>query len=182
MSVKKAINRMPPFDEEKGCLNVIVETPKGSRVKYAFDPRTGLLELRRPLPEGMLFPFNFGFVPSTRAPDGDPLDILILNEEPIVSGCLLKVRAIALLKAEQTEDKETTRNDRIIGLAIGKQTPTDMETVHLDIRMMQQIEYFFVSYNKLDGKKFKVLATEGPKKAKDLVRKAAKEFKKSKQT
>lgn len=178
--MKKIINCLAPFDSKRKCLNVIVETPKGSRVKYAYDPETGLLELRRPLPEGMLFPFNFGFIPSTLAQDGDPLDILILNQEPIVSGCLVKVRPVALLKAEQTEEKETTRNDRLIGLAIGKQTATDMETVHLDKGMLRQIEYFFISYNKLDGKKFKVLGTGSPKKAKDLVRKAFKKYKKAK--
>jgi inorganic pyrophosphatase len=68
---------------------VIVETPKGSRVKYAFDFETGFFILSQALPEGMMFPFNFGFIPQTLAEDGDPLDVLILNEEPVVSGCLL---------------------------------------------------------------------------------------------
>src|SRR4051812_20830105 len=134
--MKKIINSTPPFDSKKKCVNVINETPKGSRVKYAYDQKTGVLELKRALPEGMLFPFNFGFIPSTLADDGDPLDVLILNEGAIVPGCLLKVRLIAVIRAEQTEDKETTRNDRLIGLAIGKQTPTQLQGVDLDKRLL----------------------------------------------
>ena len=175
--MKKIISCLPAFDVENKCLNVIVETPKGSRVKYAYDADTGLLELKRALPEGMVFPFNFGFIPSTKAPDGDPLDILILNEEPLIAGCLLKVRPIAVIKAEQKEGKETIRNDRIIGLAIGKQTPTELESMELDERLLWQIEHFFVAYNKLDGKKFTVIKTAGPKKAKEMVQKASKHSK-----
>ena len=174
--MKKIVNCLPPFDAEDKCLNVINETPKGSRVKYAYNAETGLLEVKRALPEGMLFPFNFGFIPSTLAPDGDPLDILVLNEEPIVPGCHLKVRPIAVIEAKQTEDAKSTRNDRLIGLAIGKQTPAEFEKVTLDQRILWQIEYFFISYNKLDGKKFRVLSTAGPKKAKSLVQKASKAY------
>src|ERR1051325_6295022 len=113
--MKKAIRKLTPFASKK-CLNVIVETPKGSRVKYAYDAHTGLFELKRALPEGMVFPFNFGFIPGTRAADGDPTDILILNEEPLVPGCLLKARLVAAIKAEQKEDGNTVRNYRLIGL------------------------------------------------------------------
>jgi inorganic pyrophosphatase len=85
---KKSINSLEPFDEKGKCLNVVVETPKGSRVKYAYDLESGFFILSKALPEGMVFPFNFGFVPNTLAPDGDPLDVLVLNEEPLISGCL----------------------------------------------------------------------------------------------
>ena len=88
---KKPIDCLKPFDTKGKCLNVIVETPKGSRVKYAYDIESGFFLLSKALPEGMVFPFNFGFVPKTLAADGDPLDVLILNEEPLISGCLLKV-------------------------------------------------------------------------------------------
>ena len=69
--MKKAIKRLGPFDKGKKCLNVVVETPKGSSVKYSFDQELGIMQLKRALPEGMVFPFNFGFVPGTISEDGD---------------------------------------------------------------------------------------------------------------
>jgi inorganic pyrophosphatase len=175
--MNNAIKRLCPFDSKHKCLNVIIETPKGSRVKYAYDQDTGLFALKRALPEGMMFPFNFGFIPSTQGEDGDPLDILILNEEPLVPGCLIKVRLLAAIKAQQTEEGKTIRNDRLIGLAISKETPTFLERIKLDKKTVFEIEYFFKSYNKLDGKKFKVLGLAGRAKAEALVRKAQKKLK-----
>src|SRR6478672_5539871 len=121
--MKKAIKRLRPIDPKHKCLNVVIETPKGSRVKYAYNEELGMFELKKALPEGMMFPFNFGFIPGTKADDGDPLDILILNEEPLFPGCLVKARAIAVIEAEQTEkDGKKERNDRLIGMAIAKET------------------------------------------------------------
>ena len=90
--MKRHIDNLKPFDAKNGFLNVIVETPKGSRVKFAYEPDSGFFILSKALPEGMVFPFNFGFVPNTLAEDGDPLDVLVLNEEPLISG-------VPLLKA-----------------------------------------------------------------------------------
>lgn len=79
--MKKAVESLEAFDKKQNSVNVIVETPKCSRVKYSFELESGLFRLKRALPEGMAFPFNFGFIPSTSGEDGDPLDIVILNEE-----------------------------------------------------------------------------------------------------
>lgn len=177
--MKKLIKRLSPFDSKEKCFNVVVETPKGSRVKYAYNPEAGLFQLKRALPEGMMFPFNFGFIPGTLGSDGDPLDILILNEEPLFPGCLLKARLIGVIEAEQTQGKGKVRNDRLIGLAIGKQTPQELETIELDAKTVQQIEYFFASYNRLDGKQWKALGKSGSKQAKELVRKGSKACKKT---
>jgi len=176
--MKNLIQRLPAFDSKKKCVNVVVETPKGSRVKYAYDPDAGLFALKKALPEGMMFPFNFGFIPGTEAEDGDPLDVLILNEEPLVSGCLVKVRLIGAIKAKQTEDGKATRNDRLIGMAISKQTPTSMESMKLDDKTLAEIEFFFQSYNRLAGKEFKVLGQMGSGQARALVRKGVQRFKK----
>jgi len=178
--MKKLIRRLSSFDTNKKCLNVIVETPKGSRVKYRYSPKTGLFELKRALPEGMMFPFNFGFIPSTIAEDGDPLDILILNEEALVPGCLLKACIAGAIKAEQTEKgAKPIRNDRLIGMAVTEETPTSLESIELTSKTLREIEYFFVSYNKLGGKKFRVLGRADPKKATALVRKAASAYRKN---
>jgi inorganic pyrophosphatase len=170
--MRKAIKRMDAFDGAKKCLNVVIETPKGSRVKYSYDEETGMLELKKALPEGMVFPFNFGFIPGTKAGDGDPLDVLVVNEEALIPGCLVKARLIAIIAAEQKErDGKKTRNDRLVAMAIGKQTPTFMESLELDKKTLAEIEYFFISYNKLADKEFKVLGRGGEKKALAVVRK-----------
>ena len=179
---KKSIHSLEPFDEKGKCLNVVVETPKGSRVKYAYDLESGFFILSKALPEGMVFPFNFGFVPNTLAPDGDPLDVLVLNEEPLISGCLLKVRPIAVIKATQRENGgKPIRNDRVIGEAIGKETPPEFQSLELEKQTISQIEFFFTAYNKLYGKKFKVVGTGGPQKAMEIVRQAVKLQRKKKE-
>src|SRR4051812_32655975 len=99
--MKKAIRRLGPFDSGRKCLNVVIETPKGSKMKYAYDADSGMFELKKALPEGMMFPFNFGFIPGTKGGDGDAVDILILNQEPLPLGCLVKARAIAVIEGEQ---------------------------------------------------------------------------------
>src|ERR1700722_15159204 len=148
--MKKLMDRLGPYSGKGKCLNVVVETPKGSRMKYAYDPESGLFELKRALPEGMMFPFNFGFIPGTLGGDGDALDILVLNEETLISGCLVKVRLLGVIKVKQTEKGKTCRNDRLVGLAIPKETPTALENFTLDKKTLKQIKYFFITYNKLD--------------------------------
>ena len=152
-------------------LNVIIETPKGSRVKYAYDPPTGMLIVSKVLPAGMVFPFNFGFVPKTLAADGDALDVLILNEEPLIAGCFLTVRPIAVIEATQaeTENRRPARNDRVIGQAISKELPLKMQELKLDKIVAAQISLFFTTYNGLYGKKFKMLGIGGPSKAKAII-------------
>src|SRR5215467_11815430 len=101
--MKRMVSRLETYDSRGDCLNVVVETPKGSRVKYSYDPESGFFIVSKVLPAGRMFPFNFGFIPKTLAADGDPLDVLVLNEEGLITGCLLKVRPIAVLKTTQSE-------------------------------------------------------------------------------
>ena len=169
--MKDAVNQFGPFDKKKECLNVIVETPKGSRVKYAYESDVGLFQVKKALPEGMTFPFNFGFIPGTAAEDGDPLDILILNEESLVPGCLLKVTVAGVIKAKQTEDGKSVRNDRLFGFALRKETPSSLESMGINQKTLEEIEYFFKSYNKLEGKKFKILGQSGRSKALAIIKK-----------
>ena len=99
------------LDEKKGTSRAIIETPKGFRNKFAYDPPSGLFELKGLLPEGMLFPFDFGFIPSTLGEDGDPLDIMVLMDAPAHVGCLIQVRIIGIINADQTEDGRTVSNN-----------------------------------------------------------------------
>jgi inorganic pyrophosphatase len=178
--MKNNIDHLEPFDRNGKCVGVIVETPKGSRVKYAYDTKSGYFILSKALPAGMVFPFNFGFVPKTLAADGDAVDVLILNEEPLISGCLLRVQPIAVIKATQTEEGKSIRNDRVIGQAIGKENLPETHSLELEKSTVSQIEFFFTTYNKLYGKRLKIIDTDGPRKAMEIVRQGAKLWQKKK--
>jgi inorganic pyrophosphatase len=169
------------FDEE-GVLNVIIETPKGSRNKFNYDEATGLFKLGGVLPAGAAFPFDFGFVPSTLGGDGDPLDVLVLMDEPAFAGCLVRVRAVGVVEAEQTErDGETTRNDRLIGVAHESRLHRGVRTLKaLGPALLDEIEHFFASYNDFKGKRFKPLKRSGPARAVELVEEGMKAFAKAK--
>ena len=75
------------YDSKSGDLRAVIETPRGSRNKFRYDPQCDCFELATALPEGMSFPFDYGFVPSTLGDDGDPLDLLVLMDAPVPSGC-----------------------------------------------------------------------------------------------
>src|SRR3712207_70105 len=111
------LQHLDAIDPRSGTLNVIIETPKGSRNKFKYDEERGLFLLDGVLPLGAVFPFDFGFVPSTLGDDGDPLDVLVLMDEPAFAGCLVPARLIGVIEAEQTEKGKTTRNDRLITVA-----------------------------------------------------------------
>jgi inorganic pyrophosphatase len=167
----KPIAALPAYDRASGDLNVVIETPKGSHAKFDYDEELGLFELGGMLPQGSSFPFSFGFIPSTLAPDGDPVDVLLLMEEPAFTGCLVRCRLVGVLEAEQTEeDGETTRNDRLIAVASHSREHSDVLSVkHLPKALTGEIEHFFVSYNEVRGKRFKPLGYHGPRRAAKLV-------------
>lgn len=165
------IERLPAFTDE-GELNAIVETPQGSCNKFNFDPETGLFMLGAAMPAGVTFPFEFGFIPSTRGEDGDPLDILLLMDAPTFTGCLVKTRLVGVIEAKQTaETGKLERNDRLIGVAVKSRRHERVRSLDdLAPELLAEIEHFFVSYNAMKGKKFKVIGRFGPKRAAKLVK------------
>ena len=166
--------RIPAFvDKKQGILNAVIETPSGSRNKFKFDEKLGFFALSGVLPEGMVFPHAFGFVPSTRAEDGDPEDILVIMDEPTFTGCIVATRLVGVIEAEQTEDGKTERNDRLIAVAAHSRDYSEIEEMDdLNKNMIKEIEQFFVNYNNERGKKFRVLGTRGPKQALKLLEKS----------
>jgi inorganic pyrophosphatase len=166
-------------DEE---LNVVIETPKGSRNKYNYDEKLRLFKLGGVLPSGAVFPFDFGFVPSTLGGDGDPLDVLVLMDEPAFAGCLVRARPVGVIEAEQTErDGETERNDRLIAVAAKSRLHGNVRTLEdLGSGLPEEIEHFFVSYNQAKGKEFRPLGRFGPERALKLVEQGVRRFKDSK--
>lgn len=159
------------LDAEKKTCRAIVETPRGKRSKFDYDPESGLFELGGLLAEGMTFPLDFGFVPSTLGEDGDPLDVLVLTDEPTFAGCLMQVRLLGVMEAEQTEKGQTVRNDRLLAVAETSHLYEQVRDVDgLPGRVVEQLQQFFVNYNAAKGKGFEVLAVRGPDRAAQLVR------------
>lgn len=158
------------WNPAKCQCRVIIETPKGRRNKFDYDPETGLFTLGHLLAEGLAFPHDFGFIPSTLGGDGDPLDVMVLMDEPAHVGCLLDVRLIGVIEAEQTENGKTIGNNRLMGVSIHSYDHQDLTALdQVNKSLLDQLDQFFVSYNKLRGKKFKVKGRHGPKRAAELV-------------
>jgi len=155
-------------------LNVIIETPKGSRNKFTFDAEKGLFKLSGVLPAGASFPFDFGFLPGTLGGDGDPLDVLVLMDESAFAGCLVPSRLIGVIEALQTErDGETTRNDRLIAVAANSRDHQHLRSLEdLNENLLEEIEHFFISYNEIKGKKFDPLGRFGAERAQRLIKTA----------
>jgi inorganic pyrophosphatase len=167
-----ALLKLPPRNGKSGTLNVVIDTPKGCRNKFAFDLKMKTYVLKTVLPEGHVFPFDFGSITGTKAEDGDPVDALVLMDEPAFPGCLIEARAIGVIQAEQTEKNKTQRNDRIIAVAVESHTHRGITSLSdLDSTLVDEIEQFFISYNKTRGKKFKPIARRGPKGAMKVVKK-----------
>lgn len=165
-------SRLKPFDgDDKDLVRVVIETPKGSRNKFAFDPKEQIFELKKVLPAGMTFPYDFGFVPSTKAADGDPVDVLVLMDEPAFAGCALTCRLIGVIEGEQRDKKGWLRNDRIVAIEEGAHSWSETRSIDdLGKEFRKELEQFFVDYHKLSGERYRVLAVRGPGHARKLVK------------
>jgi inorganic pyrophosphatase len=159
-----------PFDDEGDFLNVIIETPKGSRIKFKYDEDLHLFTVNRVLQTGAVFPLDFGFVPGTRASDGDPLDVLVLLDAPAFPGCHVSSRLIGVLEAEQTEKGETIRNDRLVTVAEDSHLYKDVLSLDdVPENILAEIEYFFVTYNVARGREFETKNRGNARRARQLV-------------
>ncbi len=157
-------SRLEPLDEDdQDIINVVIETPKGSRNKYAFDSERKIFKLKRVLPAGMTFPYDFGFIPSTKAEDGDPTDVLVLMDEPAFPGVLVSCRIIGIIEGQEKDKKERERNDRIVAVEKENHTYAHVEHVRdLGKKFVRELEEFFVNYHDLSGTEYKVLDVKGP--------------------
>jgi inorganic pyrophosphatase len=162
------------LDPKARTCRAVVECSQGARGKYAYDPQLQAFALKRLLPAGMSFPLDFGFVPATKAEDGDPLDIMVLHDEPLPVGVILEVRLIGVIEAEQTEDGETKRNDRILAVATvslsyaATKTPKDLAPGFLDT-----ITSFWTQYEAFRGVDFKILGVKGAAEAARRIQQTA---------
>ncbi len=164
---------LKPIDKQDGILQVIIETPKGSRNKFAYDPEQRVFALRKVLPAGMAFPHDFGFLPRTIAPDGDPLDVLLLMDEPAYPGVVVRSRLIGVIEGEQIDGKKKIRNDRLLAVAEANHQYANIKKPEdLPQQFLHELEEFFVNYHKLEGKAYKLLGCKGSAHAMRLIREA----------
>jgi len=156
-----------------GSINVVVESPRGSSVKFKYDPDDEVMTLSRPLPAGLVYPYDWGFVPSTQAPDGDPVDAVILWDASSYPGVVIPCRAIGLIKVEQTNaaSKRRERNDRLTMVPIEAPRHRDLTSVFdLPARVRKELEQFFLHAVAFENKAVKILGWSGPEAADRYLR------------
>jgi len=166
-----------PIRDEEGYLRAVIEVSAGSRNKYKFDPSLRGLVLHKVLPLGTSFPYCFGFIPSTLGEDGDPLDLLVLMDEPALPGTVVPCRLLGIIEAEQSEGKKRIRNDRLIAVA----QPTHRyrqckKFSDISKSVIEEVERFFVFYNREQGKTFTPIARHGRSKALAAVEQGRRAF------
>jgi inorganic pyrophosphatase len=163
-AMKKSLDRLPTR-AEGDCVNVIVESPRGSRLKFDFDPKLGIFTVGRPLPLGMSYPFDWGFIPSTRAADGDPIDAMILNDVPTYPGILVRCRPIGMVELVQRESGgKPELNNRIVLLPQWRDARLE-EASDLPAEVRAQVENFFVSTAKFTDKQVRIKGWASARKA-----------------
>ena len=154
--------KLPTWDDD-GHILTVVETPRGSTCKLDFDPDLGVFTLAKPLMAGLSYPFDWGFIPSTKAPDGDPLDVLIIHDARTYPGVVLKCRPVGVLEVEQTSGAKRERNDRIFAVPDRSPLETDLKDIrNLPSRARKELEEFFRATNALENKDLKFLGWRGP--------------------
>lgn len=142
-------------------IPVVIETPRGSTEKYDFEKKMGHYKLSKILPAGMMFPYDFGFIPGTKGQDGDPLDMIVISEFKSFPGCMMDCRLLGAIKAEQGHPGEKlVRNDRYISIPTCSRNYKDLHSIdQISKSIIKELEDFFVNYNKAEDKIFKVIGT-----------------------
>jgi inorganic pyrophosphatase len=169
-----------PIRNNSGDVYVVVETPRGSAAKLEYDPELRVFTLSKALFLGLTYPYDWGFIPSTKGEDGDPIDALVLHDTATAPGLVLKCKIIGVLEVLQSEKgKKGIRNDRLIAVPRDShREKADKDARDLPKQMRQEIEKFFVATDELEAKVLKFLGWKGPKAGEQLIDRAAKQFKK----
>jgi inorganic pyrophosphatase len=172
---------LPPFTED-GDVRVVVETPRGSRAKFAYDPKLETFVLSKSLLTGLTYPHDWGFVPSTKADDGDPLDIRVIHDAATFPGIVLTCRVIGILQIEQKSKGKAERNDRLFAVPRRSHSEQALRDVRdLSKPIQQELEKFFIATDELDDKKLEIIGWKGPKIATTAIKDSAKTHSKDNQ-
>ena len=160
------LEKLPTWTDKKH-IYAVVETPRGSSCKLEFDPKLRAFTLAKPLMVGLTYPYDWGFIPSTRAEDGDPLDIMVIHNAGTYPGLVLRCKPIGVLEVVQTTKKKgKERNDRIFAVAERSPFEGDLQDVrHLPVKAVDELQRFFEATDALEDKKLEFLGWRGPSQA-----------------
>lgn len=165
--------QLKPIRKKDGLVQVVIETPAGSRNKFVFDPDQSTFTLKKVLPAGMSFPYDFGFLPQTSAPDGDPIDVLLLMDQPAFPGISVRARLIGAIEGEQLDGKKKIRNDRLVAVAEANHMYAKVRKLQdLPDQWIKELETFFVNFHQLEGKTYRLLGCKGADVAFQLLKRA----------
>lgn len=149
---------------------IVIETPKGSREKYHFDTEISQFKLKKLLPLGMIFPYDFGFIPGTHGADGDPLDAMVISEFDSFPGCRIECRLIGALLASQSEKQKKIRNDRFFFIPEDSVLFAHIRSItQFSKKHNDQLRDFFINYNKAEDKIFNPIRFISAEQARALV-------------
>jgi inorganic pyrophosphatase len=165
------LNRLPMRDEE-GAIHVVVESPRGSTVKLKYEPGLRAFTISRPLTRGLRYPFDWGFIPSTRGPDGDPLDALVYWDVATWPGVVLPCRILGVLQVDQKKKKGKgrERNDRLLMVPVSAVRAEHLRSYQdLSKRERQELEHFFLTAVAFENKDVRILGWKGPRVAERLL-------------
>ena len=162
-----------PTRSANGAFHVVVESPRGSRVKIKYDPELRAFKFSRPLTTGLQYPYDWGFIPGTVAPDGDPVDAMVFSDLSTFPGVVIECRALGVIHLEQNRKRGRgrERNDRLIVIPAKMprfesfRKPTD-----LPIRWRQELEEFFLAATRFENKDAKILGWGSPAEGERLVK------------
>jgi inorganic pyrophosphatase len=161
---------VPLGDRIEEHFSAVIEIPKGSKMKYELDKDTGLLRVDRILHSAVHYPANYGFLPRTYCEDGDPLDVLVLGQEPVVPLCVMRARAIGMLAMSD----EKGRDDKVIAVHVDDpEYEPYRDIAELPRHRLKELERFFLDYKALENKVVNVEDLKGRARAEDIVREAA---------
>jgi len=151
------LTRLDPYDQH-GALRVVVESPRGASLKFAYEPSLGVFVVSRALPLGVVYPYDWGFIPGTRGDDGDPLDAMVLHDFASSPGVLLTCRILGMVKVAQREGSAKPEiNNRIIATPAWH-TPLEQfaDARDLPTAARGQLEQFFVTAAEMTGKRVSI--------------------------
>jgi inorganic pyrophosphatase len=162
-------------------INVVIEIPKGSNIKYEIDDETGAVFVDRKLFTAMFYPCNYGFIPQTKEKDGDPVDVLVLGNDPVVPLAVMRANPVGMLITADEEGEDA----KVVAVPITKVDPTFSDTKDLDSiphHVQDQIKHFFEHYKELERDKYvKVKGWENKESAKKKIVEAIETYKKEKE-
>ena len=168
--------KLPAFIDKR-TFRVAIESPRGSAVKLKYDPVLQIMSISRPLPVGLVFPYDFGFIPATRGPDDDPVDALVVWDAASFPGVVMACRAVGVIRVRQNQTnhdaRKRIRNDRILAVPTeAPRTPRGPLAGPGLKRIQEEISSFLIASTILDGKDAAILGWGGADEAIALIRKS----------